>query len=82
MWNRLGCYFEAHMRCWRRLKRYLSTEIMIEYRACLYFCCILFFLLLLSWVARRFFRQGSSFGRDDFAYVCDVLSATLCVSKF
>ncbi|MDO4322642.1 MAG: DUF3021 family protein [Lachnospiraceae bacterium] len=26
-----------------RLKKYLSREIVIEYKACLYFCCLLFF---------------------------------------
>ncbi len=26
-----------------KLRKYLSKELMIEYKACLYFCCILFF---------------------------------------
>lgn len=57
MWNRLERYFEAHTGSWRRLKRYLSIEILIEYRACLYFCCILFFYCCYLGVHGDFFAR-------------------------
>lgn len=43
MRKRFEQYFETGTGRWQKLKRYLSTEILIEYKACLYFCTILFF---------------------------------------
>ncbi len=57
MRNKLERYFEANTGRWKRLKRYLSTEIMIEYRACLYFCCILFFYCCYLGLHGNFFAR-------------------------
>lgn len=50
-------YFDMEHPRWKKVRWFLSREIIIEYKACLYFCCLLFFYF--AYLAQRGQFQAS-----------------------